>query len=342
MIPEPQMPVTPVAAVASANPSFVGPEVAADDLDLSLQRVPVDAYPLDRAGRRALAGFDLRALEGRAGGRRRGQQPLPVAEHDLGIGADIDDQHRFIGPVRGFGQHHASRVGPHVARDAGQHVDARAGVDIEVDVSCLQGQPVRPREREGGTAQLGRIDAEQEVVHDRVADEACIQDVAPLCARLVRDFADQRIHRAAHGLGEFGLAAGVHHHVGHPAHEVLAKADLRIHATRRRDHRAARKFRQVAGDGGRADVEGGAEGPVAEAGPDGDDALTPVDGDRRRPLAVAERTLETLQDVQVAGELAEPPLVVERIGEALEVAARIVHVGFGRPRRSAAGSRDRW
>ena len=54
-----------------------------------------------------------------------------------------------------------------------------------------------------------------------------------------------------------------------------------------------------------------------------------MDGDRRRPLAVAERTLETLQNVQVAGELAEPPLVVERIGEAFEVAARIVHVGFG-------------
>ena len=74
-------------------------------------------------GGRTLAGRDLRAFEGRARGRGRGQQALAVAEHDLGVGADVDDQDRFVRPVRGFGEHHARRIGADVARDAGQHVD---------------------------------------------------------------------------------------------------------------------------------------------------------------------------------------------------------------------------
>ena len=57
---------------------LVGPEVAADDPDLRLQRLPVDPHPLDRTGRSPLAGRDLRALEGGPGGRGRRQQPLPL------------------------------------------------------------------------------------------------------------------------------------------------------------------------------------------------------------------------------------------------------------------------
>src|SRR5208283_1297077 len=42
-----------------------GPEVAADHLEARLQRFPVDPDPFDRAGSRALAAGNLRALEGR-------------------------------------------------------------------------------------------------------------------------------------------------------------------------------------------------------------------------------------------------------------------------------------
>ena len=178
MMPEPQMPVTPVAAVASANPSSSDQRSQPMTLTLASSVSAVDADPLDGAGAARWPAVDLRALEGRARGRGRGQQALPVAEHDLGIGADVDDQHRFVRAVRRFGEHDARRVGPHVARDAGQHVDPATGVDVEVDVACLQVEPVRPREREGGAAQLGRIDAEQQVVHDRVADEGGVQNVA--------------------------------------------------------------------------------------------------------------------------------------------------------------------
>src|SRR3546814_13450448 len=62
----------------------------------------VDAHALDGAGRRALAAGDLRALEGGAGRRRAGQQAVAVAEHDLGIGADVDHQGHLVGLVRRF------------------------------------------------------------------------------------------------------------------------------------------------------------------------------------------------------------------------------------------------
>ena len=307
---------------------LVRPELAADDLDPGLQRFAVDAHPLDRARGRTLAGLDLRAFEGGAGRRGRGQQPRAVAEHDLGIGADIDDQHRLVRPVRGFGKDHARRIGADVARDAGQDVDARTRIDVEVDVARRQGKPAGGREREGRAAQLGRVDAEQQMVHDRVADEGRVENVAARDARFVRNLADQRVDRVAHGLGHLGLAAGVHHHVGDPAHQVLAEADLRVHAPGGGHDRATRYLGQMAGDGGGADVEGRAIDLLVEAGPDGDDARRLVDRHRRRPFAVPERALQALQDVQVGGEGVQAPLLAERIRQALEIAARIVHVGL--------------
>ena len=69
---------------------------------------------------------DLGALEGRAGRARRGEQPALVAEDDLGVRADVDDERHPLGLVRLLGEDHARRVGADVAGDAGQDVDARA------------------------------------------------------------------------------------------------------------------------------------------------------------------------------------------------------------------------
>ena len=55
---------------------------------------------------------DLGALEGRAGRARRGQQPALVAEDDLGVRADVDDERHPLGLVRLLGEDHAGRVGP--------------------------------------------------------------------------------------------------------------------------------------------------------------------------------------------------------------------------------------
>ena len=118
---------------------FVRPQVRADDLEPRLERRGVDADALDRARRGALAAADLGALEGRPGRAGGGEQPVGVAEDDLRVRADVDDQVDPVrGPVRRLGEDDPGRVRADVTRDARQDVDARA--------------------RMGGQAELGRAD----------------------------------------------------------------------------------------------------------------------------------------------------------------------------------------
>ena len=52
-----------------------------------------------------------------------------VAEHDLGIGADIDQQRQLVRQVGALRQDDAGGVGADMAGDAGQHIDAGAGIE---------------------------------------------------------------------------------------------------------------------------------------------------------------------------------------------------------------------
>jgi hypothetical protein len=113
---------------------LVRPWLDADHAVARFQRFRIDADALDGAGGGALAAGDLRALEGRAGGRGGGDGAGRVAEHDLGIGADIDQQHHLVLAVRAFGECRCGRVGADMAGDAGQHIDPGAGVEWDVDL----------------------------------------------------------------------------------------------------------------------------------------------------------------------------------------------------------------
>ena len=73
---------------------------------------------------------------------------VAVAEHDLGIGADIDEQHHLVLAMRAFRQRRAGRVGADMAGDAGQHVEPRALVDFEADLVRPDVQRARDGERE--------------------------------------------------------------------------------------------------------------------------------------------------------------------------------------------------
>jgi hypothetical protein len=96
------MPVMPVSATLSAKALLVGPDLRPDHAEARLQRFGVDADALDAAGRCPLAAGDFRTFESRTGGRGRRHQPRGRAEHDLGIGADIDDEADEIIPLRSF------------------------------------------------------------------------------------------------------------------------------------------------------------------------------------------------------------------------------------------------
>ncbi len=64
-----------------------------------------------------------------------------------------------------------------------------------------------------------------------------------------------------------------------------------------------------------------------EARPHRDDAVGRMDRDRDLPMALAERLLQALQAAQIAGQLAQAPLLGERFLQPLQVAGRRVHVG---------------
>ena len=135
MMPEPQTPVTPKFAVASAKPGSSDQR----SQPITLKR----GSSVVRSMRtRSIAPGAARwpqeicaPFEGGAGRRGAGEQPLAVAEHDFRIGADVDQEPQFVAEIGRLGEHDAGRVGADMAGDAGQRIDKGAGRDVEPDFS---------------------------------------------------------------------------------------------------------------------------------------------------------------------------------------------------------------
>jgi hypothetical protein len=116
-----------------------------------------------------------------------------------------------------------------MARDAGQDDRARAPGDAVEPRSRARAISASERgQRERRLAQLHRVDAQQQVMHHRVADEDRLDDGAGDPASAPPAAASALIASRT-AFGHLGVAAGVHHRIGHAAHQVLAKADLRVH-----------------------------------------------------------------------------------------------------------------
>ena len=97
-----------------------------------------------------------------------------------------------VAAVRAFLQHRGGGVGADVAGDARQHVQVRVG-QIELDVVGPRVDRLVGGERERRGAERRRIDAEHEVVHDRVADEHDVDDaVARRCRPSATSCVDAR------------------------------------------------------------------------------------------------------------------------------------------------------
>ena len=94
-------------------------------------------------------------------GERGGQQPVAVAEHDLGVRADVDDEGHRVGLVRLLGEDDAGRVRPDVAGDARQHVDPGAGMGAHAELGGGQLDRGVGGQRERRRAERRRVDAEQ-------------------------------------------------------------------------------------------------------------------------------------------------------------------------------------
>ena len=219
-----------------AESRLVGPEIRADHANPGLQGDRVDPYPFYGAGRSTLAGADLGAFKGRSGRTGAGQQPLVVAEHDFRIGTDVHQQADRPAPVGLLAKHHPSGIGADMTGDTGQQIGYGAWIDLKAKVSGRQVDRLLHRQREGRPAQLHRADAEQQMMHDRVAHERQAKDVLRVDGAVRYGSGHELVDGSAHLPGQFIAALRVHHDIGDPAHQVLAKADLRIHHAVRTEH----------------------------------------------------------------------------------------------------------
>ena len=77
---------------------------------------------------------------------------LGVAEHDLGIGADVDEELQRVRAVRAFSQDGASGVGTDVAGNARQEIRRRER-RINLEVGGADGHGSIGRKEERGLAQ---------------------------------------------------------------------------------------------------------------------------------------------------------------------------------------------
>ena len=92
-------------------------------LDVAVRRVELDH--LDRAVGGPHAAADRAALEGRAGRRRGREDAVAVAEHDLAVGADVDEQPDPLVAVHAGGEHAGDDVAADVGAE-GREDDGRA------------------------------------------------------------------------------------------------------------------------------------------------------------------------------------------------------------------------
>jgi hypothetical protein len=84
----------------------------------------------------------------------------------------------------------------------------------------------------------------------------------------------------------------MHHDVGHAAHQVLAKPNLRIHDAAGLFDRTAREITKMCSDRRRTDIERNAVNVAFESRPDRDDLAAVADCDRYLPVLFAQCFLQ--------------------------------------------------
>ena len=223
-----------------------------------------------------------------------------------------------------------------MAGDAGQDIDPCRAVDMgQVQIARIQAERARGGQRKGRLAQFHRINAQQQVMHDRVADKDDLVDRRGLDARLGGDGSDQRVQRLAHGAGHFHVAARVHHGVADAAHQVFAETDLRVHHPAGGQNGAIAQVAQMRRDGGGAQIDGQPVEPaLVKPRPDVQDAgtgvvMTLMYRHGHFPLTLAQGRLQPAQNGKVSLDIGHLPLIIQGQRQTFEIARGFVHVRLG-------------
>ena len=139
--------------------------------------------------------------------------------------------------------------------DTWQHIDARALMRGKSQFGRPHFDRRIYRQRKWGTTQFHRINAQQQMMHDRIANQHNLDHIFCSQVGLFSRTGDQLLQPLNHGFVHFMVTARVHDAIGHPTHQILTKADLRVHRAGRGQHIARYHIAQMCRHSGRAHVD---------------------------------------------------------------------------------------
>ena len=238
------------AGAADADRRF-----AADDGVARLHRLGVDRAGIDRAVGGAHAAGDVAALERRARRAGAAHQEFVVAEHQLAVRAQVDEQRQLLAVP----DHRGERAGGDVAADVAADVRRKDQLCLRVQAEAqLVGAEVVGQEEAGDVRlhahRIGE-QAQQQVVHGGVAGQAHAVDAAAVDRRRGAHLREQRAEGFVdHGLRQplgAALAAGLDDAVD----DIGAVADLAVASGRLGENRAGLHVHQRGGDRRGAQVD---------------------------------------------------------------------------------------
>ena len=217
-----------------------------------------DPHAIDGAAGGPHAARDGAAFESRPCRGRAGHQEIPVAEHHLPVGADVQQQGDFLRLVHSGSQNSRGDVAADVASGHGEGVQDAARVDPQPDLGRTERRRAgRRRHKRRDPDQIG-FQSQQEVQHGRIAGSHHARDIAPADLCPVGQVLDERFDVLDNGLVQ-GLGAARLPRVVDAADNVGAELDLGVVLGGGVAGSARRKVNQVSDDRRGAHVEGKAE-----------------------------------------------------------------------------------
>ena len=220
------MPTRTSSATASTSPEPHRPDRIHVADHLQVHAGLVDRDDLDGPGSRAHPAADRRRLEGRAGRRGRRHEPLAVAEDDLAVGPDVDEQPQPLVAVHAGGQRAGDDVAADVRAEGREAEGARPRVQVEPELAREQGRVGLGRQDERRHAQRLGVDAEGDLGHRGVARDGHLVDLARVDPGLGAHLRGELGQRLVGQLLQLLEGVRVEHRGADPADDVGAEGLL--------------------------------------------------------------------------------------------------------------------
>ena len=260
MMPEPHTPVMPAVGGAVGEARLVRPRVARRSPGTAARACRGRCAPARSRPASARCPHEICAPSN-AGpvGLDAASSRCAVAEHDLGVRADVDERAAPSSPRCGpSARIAAGGVGADVPGDARQDVDAGRRGERAARARGRGRRPARSvASANGAVAERRRVDAEDEVVHDRVADDHEVEDRrrarSPASHRRAARSARRAPSRTAAVISPAPSGFIITYET-----RLIRSSPKRICGfitPARREHLAVGEVAQVAGDRRRADVD---------------------------------------------------------------------------------------